>query len=261
MTLKAVLGMINDMVNRETMLFFFNDPNSEIRFNSMTHKAYFNILLVDFLSVPREFFKDQKSYLERLQGICINPLLAGQHIQDLREAVQRFSDWLSQPVTVEKCWFPSIELAIDLKLSRKDFIIMCGNISKHNFTQQTRQANKLLQILSGNGQAFPIDKCLVALEDFYEQFYDGILNYHASTIAEFLNNIRWGIYSYASAERSRCVSYWYDDEMKIQRWSYAHPPDVESDLGKTYYQNLMDDVIREPYIPRFEVTKYLKMRY
>src|SRR5215218_1142153 len=41
---------------------------------------------------------------------------------------------------------------------------------------------------------------LLALADFYEKFHTDILNYHASTIAEFLNNIRWGIYEYLQPE-------------------------------------------------------------
>jgi hypothetical protein len=41
------------------------------------------------------------------------------------------------------------------------------------------------------------------LDDFYERFHKDILNYHSSTIAEFLNNIRWGIYEYWLSRNSR----------------------------------------------------------
>ncbi len=41
--LKAVKEMIDDMVNHEIFTLFKSDPQSELRFNSMTHQAYFNI--------------------------------------------------------------------------------------------------------------------------------------------------------------------------------------------------------------------------
>jgi len=264
-TLKASLDMINDMVNHETMLFSFNDPHSSIMFNTMTHKAFFNILLVDILSTPSDFFNGNKNYIERLKDICEEPLMGKlivkQDILFLKEAVSAFLEWLSQTVIVEKRWFPSINLEINLSIQRQAFITMCGNISKHNFTQQTRQAKKLQKILGNNNQSFSLDKCLMALEDFRAQFYDDIFSYHASTITEFLNNIRWGIFFYVSAERSRCVVNWHDEKLNMPHYKYNYPDNVVSELGKNYYWNLMNDVMRPPYIQQFEVTKYAKMRY
>ncbi len=260
-TLKAALDMINGMVNREAMTFNFRDLESDVHFKTMTHKAYFNILLVDFLSVPKEFFIKEKNYLERLQEICESPGLQNKSIHDLKVSVTEFIDWLSQTVIVEKRWFPSIDLEIDLKIKRQDFITMCGNINKHNLTKLTRQAGKLLKIMESNSQLIQIDQCLIALEDFYEQFYHDIFEYHSSTIAEFLNNIRWGIYIYACAERERCVEKQYDNVMQLQKYKYNYPTQVTSNLGKIYYWNLMNDVMNAPDIQRFEVTKYLKRRY
>ncbi len=260
-TLKATLDMINDMVNYETMQFSFRDPDSSVMFNTRTHKAFFNILLVDLLSIPREFFNGDKSYLERLKDISINPLLGKRDIDSLKEAVDDFSNWLSQTVIIEKRWFPSIDLEIDLSIKRQAFVTMCGNINKHNFTQQTRQAKNLLRILEENGRQISIDKCLIALEDFQTQLYDDIFSYHAATIAEFLNNIRWGIFLYASAERERCVINWHNEKLNMSQYKYEYPSNIISELGKTYYWNLMNDMIRPPYIQKFEVTKYAKMRY
>lgn len=62
-TLKAYLDMINGMVNHETMWFSFNNHHSEIRFNTKIHLGYFNILLVDFLSKPKDFFQLAFSYI------------------------------------------------------------------------------------------------------------------------------------------------------------------------------------------------------
>lgn len=266
-TLKAVLDMINDMVNFETMSFYFNDPNSSVTLNTETHKAFFNILLVDLLSPPNEFFngRNNYNYIERLGEICKKPLMGEptvkQDIRFLKDAVDAFATWLSQPVVVEKRWFPSINLEIDLRIQRQDFIRMCGNISKHNFTQRTGQAKKLSKILKDSGQPFSRDKCLIALEDFQTQFSNDIFIYHVATIAEFLNNIRWGIFFYASTERGRCVTGRHDEKLNMNRYEYTYPPTVASDLGRNYYWGLMNDVSRPPYIEQFKVTKYLKMRY
>lgn len=264
-TLKAVLDMINDMVNREIMSFSFRDSDSYVIFNTITHKAFFNIILVDLLSTPSEFFNGNKNYIERLKDICQSPLMGKlsfkQDIRCLQDAVSDFAAWLSQKVVVEKRWFPSIDLEIDLRIQRQAFVTMCGNINKHNFTQQTRQARKLQKILEGNGKQFSIDKCLIAIEDFQEQFYDDVFSYHSTAIAEFLNNIRWGIFIYSVAERERCVVNRYDEKLDLNCYEYKYPSGIISELGRTYYWNLMNDVRRPPYIQRFEVTKYLKMRW
>ena len=249
-TLKAILDMINGMINREAMAFNFQDPDSNISFRSTIYMANFNIFLVDFLSKPTGFFEGEKDYLGRLHDICVSPQLGNQHIYDLKASVKKLMDWLSEVVTVEKRWFPSIELEVDLKIKRQDFITICGNIS-----------NNFLNIMKENGQSIHIDQSLIALEDFYEQFHQDIFVYHSSTLAESLNNIRWGIYIYANAERERCVERWYDHEMQLQKYKYNFPPQIISTLGRTYFCNLLNDVINPPHIQRFEVTKYLQMRY
>lgn len=261
-TLKAVLDMIGDMVNYETMTIHFSDPDSSVMFKTMTHMAFFNIILVDLLSKPSEFFTGDKSYIDRLKEICANPLMGEmQDIRELNGAVCAFARWLSEKVTVQNRWFPSLNLQIDLSIERQVFVRICGNITKHNFTQLTRQANKLRQVFCENGVIVSLDKCILALQDYRQQFYDDIFHYHSSTIAEFLNNIRWGIYSYAAPVRAHCVENRYDEQLHINAYTYHYPVDVTSDLGKTCYWDLMNDVMRQPYIQRFEVAKYLKMRY
>jgi hypothetical protein len=261
-TLKAVGDMIRDMVNHETMTIHFSDPDTSIMFKTMTHMAFFNIILVDLLSKPGEFFAGDGSYIDRLKEICANPRMGEiQDIRGLSETVCAFAGWLSETVTVQNRWFPSLNLQIDLSIKRQVFISICGNIAKHNFTQLTRQASRLRQVFCENGEAISLDKCILALQDFRQQFYDDVFHYHSSTIAEFLNNIQWGIYSYAAPVRARCVENRYDEELHINAYKYRYPSDVTSDLGKACYWDLMNDIMLQPNIQRFEVAKYLKMRY
>lgn len=261
-TLKAVVDMIGDMVNNETMTIHFSDPDSSVMFKTMTHMAFFSIILVDLLSKPKEFFTGDKGYIDRLRGICIKPLMGEiQDIRELTEAVCAFARWLSEKVTIQNRWFPSLDLEIGLTIERQVFISICGNITKHNFTHLIRQADRLRKILCENGKSISLDRCILALQDFRQQFYDDIFHYHSSTIAEFLNNIRWGIYRYAAPVRARCVENRYDEELCLNAYTYSYPVDLTSNLAKTCYWDLMNDVMRQPYIPRFQVAKYLKSKY
>jgi hypothetical protein len=261
-TLKAVVDMIGDMVNHEIMTIHFSDPGTSIMFKTKTHMAFFNIILVDLLSRPSEFFACNQSYFDRLEEICINPRMGKvQDIRELTEAVCAFARWLSEEVTVQNRWFPSLNLQIDLKIRREVFIGICGNIAKHNFTQLTRQADRLRKIFCESDQAVSLDKCILALQDFREQFFDDIFHYHSSTIAEFLNNIWWGIHLYVAPVRARCVEYRYDGKSHLRAYEYHYPIDLTSDLGKACYWDLMNGVMQQPHVRRFQVAKYLKMRY
>lgn len=258
-TLMAVLRLINATVNYETMIFSIHNPHSQVSFKDSSSKDLVSILLVDFLSIPKEFFREEKDFLNRLSDICQNPLFGKKNIDKLSVSVENFEKWLAYSATVDCRWFPSLNLESDLNLPRRNFIRMCGNMSKHNFTQQTRQAQNLKNCLAANNHSFTLEQCLIALEDFYEQFHHDIFEYHFSAIAEFLNNIRWAIYHYVKPQRENCVYHKYNGDW---RWeSYKLPPEVITELGKKYYNDLMGAVKTPPYVPQFEVTKFLKLQY
>ncbi len=97
-----------------------------------------------------------------------------------------------------------------------------------------------------------------SLEDFYERFHTDIFNYHGSTIAEFLNEIRWGIHEYLLPEFRRSYSPRGGDP---PRYEYLYPDDVSTELGKALYWDLMNRIRGRPCLERFQVTRYLKQRY
>jgi hypothetical protein len=43
-------------------------------------------------------------------------------------------------------------------------------------------------------------------------------------------------------------------------YTSSWPSGVTSELGRTFFGELMNDVLRPPYVQRFVVDKYLKMR-
>ena len=99
---------------------------------------------------------------------------------------------------------------------------------------------------------------MLVLADFYQRFHTDILNYHSSTIAEFLNNIRWGIYEYLQPEFHGSIVWEAGD---TRMYGFTYPPDVTSKLAKECYWELMNEVRSPPYVRRFRVTKWLKLRY
>jgi hypothetical protein len=257
--LKAIKELIDSIVNYEMMSLVGGDPNSSIRFNSSTHQRFFNIVLVDFLSLTdKKAPIKQTSYLNALKDISERPSFnIGDSIKLLREATLRFISWLNQEVEVD-VWLPSIETQTTLNISRFSFLKICGNISKHNFLRSVGVANDLQKTLAANGVSVNMEESLLTLADFYERFHTDLLNYHSSTIAEFLNNIRWGIYEYMQPEFHRSIVLERGDPPKYR---YIYPNEITSQLAKDCYWELMNEVRSAPYMRKFTVAKLMKLRY
>jgi len=257
--LKAVKELIDSMVNFEVLDLQVGDPESNILFRSITHQRFFNIILVDFLSrTDKKAFVKQTSYLGALKEISKNPNFdVDGSVTSLSEATSEFVDWLEQEVEVQT-WLPSIDTETTLRLSRITFLKMCGNISKHNFLRAIGVATELRKALSESGMSIELDDALLALADFYERFHTDILNYHGSMIAEFLNNIRWGIYEYLQPEFQRSIVW---ESSSPPKYRYTYPKGVTTQLAKECYWEIMNEVRTPPYVRRFQVTKWLKLRY
>jgi hypothetical protein len=106
--LKAITELIDDMVNHEIFTLFHNDPESELRFKSMTHQKYFNIILLDFLSCSdKKVLGEQSSYLGSLQNICNSPNFnQNNSINSLMKSTKEFIGWLKKEVLVKKSGCP-----------------------------------------------------------------------------------------------------------------------------------------------------------
>ena len=257
--LKATNELIDSMVNFEMLSIYGSDPDSKLLFATRTHQRFFNIVLVDFLSRTDQRVPVRKtSYLSALRDIATQPNFSvDDSVTSFRLATNAFNDWLEQEITVD-VWFPSIRLETSIQTPRHQYIKMCGDISKHNFLRSAGVAEKLQCILASQGTPIELDAAMLPLEDFYEWFHSHVLNYHSSTIAEFLNNIRWGIYEYLQPEFQRSIV-WEAGDPPMYRFTY--PATVVSGFGRQCYWNLLNEVRNPPYVRKFEVTKWLKLRY
>ncbi len=259
--LKAAKELIDEMVNFEIGYIIGSDPHSQFQFSSMTHQKYFNIILVDFLSCSdKNVLGEQSTYLVALKSVCDSPIFEQNNsIDNLKKHVNEFSEWLSMEIVADKLWLPSIDLKIDLSIKRVEFIKICGNISKHNFSRLSGVVRELKTIFKRNDITLDDDQALVIIEEFYQWFHVDIFSYHSSAIAEFLNNIGWGIYEYLQPEYQQSIVYESSDG--VTKHHYTYPDDIKTNFAKHCYRELMGDIKTKPYMKYFHVTKYLKMRY
>lgn len=257
--LKAVKELIDSMVNSELMSLEGRDPDSNIIFKSITHQMFFNIVLVDFLSrTDKKGPINKTSYLGGLRFISDNPSFdEDDSIKNLRIAIEEFKDWLEQEIEVD-IWLSSINKNINLSVTRLNFLKMAGNISKHNYLRAVGVAEELKQLLIKAGVDVSIEEALLALSEFYERFHTDILAYHSSTIAEFLNNIRWGIYDYLQPQLKKSIVL---ESKEPPKYRYTYPEGLNSEFAKTCYWDLMNEIRSEPYMRIFKVTRWLKLRY
>jgi hypothetical protein len=257
--LKATLESINSMVNFGLMSLHGTDPESSILFKTSAHQQLFNITLVDFLSrTDRRGPVQQNSYVGALRHIAGSPHFSvDDSVAPLRTAVGEFMNWLDAEITVN-VWFPSIETQTPLSVARVQYIKMTGDLSKHNLLRAVGVAEDLQHLLAKQGVNVELEAALLALDDFYEWFHDNILNYHASTLAGFLNELRWAIHDYLAPEFSRSIV-WLGGNPPA--YKYTYPVEIASKFGQENYWALMNLVRSEPYMRRFQVTKWLKLRY
>ena len=257
--LRTITDLIDSMVNFEVFQIVGTSPAANILFHTATHQKLFNILLVDLLSTSdRRLVGRQVSYLDALREICNQPIFdVTGSIANLRSAVASFTDWLSFEPTVD-IWLPSANSEVPLTLPRSTFIRICGNVSKHSILRQSRPAEELRKMLDKAGVSLTLNGAVLALEDFFERFHKDIFNYHASRIAELLNEIQWGMYDYLLPEYQR--SYVYEGGA-MMKYHFCYPDEVRSDLAKSLYWDLMNWIRRKPIVERFTVTESLKKRY
>lgn len=257
--LKATLDAIDSMVNLALMSLHGTDPDSSILFETSAHQQLFNIALVDFLScTDKKAPVQRKSYLGALRHIAKSPSFSvNDSVASLRAATTEFSNWLESEITVD-VWFQSIQVQTPLRVTRVQYIKMTGNLSKHNFLRSVGVAEELQSSLARQGFQLDLDAALLALNDFYLWFYDHVLNYHSSTLAAYLNELRWSIHDYLGPEFSRSIVRHGGDPLI---YKYTYPSGVASRFGQESYWALMNLVRSKPHMRRFQVKKWLKLRY
>lgn len=250
--LKVAIDTLDSMVNRQML----EHVGAQAFFPTEQHQKLFFILLNDFLAKKTDavLMPGNLSCFENVEKITNHPLLkVDGSTAALKAALDIFSKWLKKEVDLT-IWAPSLDMELPLHLSREKIIYFASNMSKHHFghlTDVVKQINNLLP-----DQEQPRHNIISALESVYSELNDNILNYHGSTIAEMLNNIRWGIHEYLSPEFHR--AYQKTDDIF---YKFDIPKDIKTDFARSCYWEIMNSVRSKPYIERFSVAETLKLRY
>lgn len=273
--LNAVMGMVDDMVNHAIFsLSGKNTQNTNLLPQTSDTLRQFSILLRDFLSpvrgkgpmpfgLPRspEAGKEtDRTTLFYLARICENPLI-GKEIAFLAMHVRDFIEWLEVLAFVPKVWFANIRVEVDVSIKRIDFIRMGGDIGKHNFLRLGAQAAKLQKILGDNGVTIDESQAYAALPDCWDWFHTHLFAYHASTLAEFLNNIRYAIRLYIKpvAESRYRITGKIDDYLDL--YTYDCPSEIVNEFAWAQYYGLLNSTRYKPNFPHFSVTQSLKGQF
>lgn len=254
--LKVVIDSTNSMVNRQILNFVGPQNKMQASFVDDPQQKLFYILLTDFLSKKTDdsLIPGKISCLETLEKILANPLITSESsIGTLKQSHDTFSAWLKHEVEAS-IWASSLDMQMLLRLTRQDIIYFAANMSKHHFGHLTDVIRRIYQQL--DDQQRPRHDIIPALESIYGELSDNILNYHGSTIAEMLNNLRWGVHDYLLPEFNR--AYQRVDDI---RYDFDIPSDIKTDFAVSCYWDLMNSVRSKPYVNRFKTTEYLKGRY
>lgn len=274
--LGAVMGMVDDMVNHSIFLLPGEKrDNTNLLPQTASTLRQFAILLRDFLSpvssknkAPMPFGlpaslgtrATDRTTLFYLKNVCENPQI-GTRVEYLAQLVSDFTEWLETDAFVPEVWLSSINVKVDLTIKRIDFVQMGGDIGKHNFLRLGGQAARLRKILAKNGVEIDESQAYAALPDCWEWFHTHLFAYHASTLAEFLNNIRYAIRLYVTpiADQTYRVTKVVDDHFVIH--TYDRPAAIVNEFAWGQYFGLLNSTRTKPNFPPFSVTASLKAEF
>jgi hypothetical protein len=257
--LSAVIELLRSMVNYELMVIQGEGNHKNVQFKTMTHRRFFFITLVDFLSQTDSKAPVPKvPYLAALRAVGDTPTFnVNGSVLSLKKAVSAFTEWLHTEIPVET-WLPSIDRQVELRLSRYLLLKIVGDLSKHNTLRSVSVAVELQSLFQKAGENVELYEAMLAQEDIYEILHDDVCAYHASTIAEFLNELSWGIQDYLRPEYSRSFTPEGGDSPV---YKFLYPEPLVHPYAKTCYWNVMNQIRSKPIFSRFQVTEHLKGRY
>lgn len=268
--LKAVWDMIDDMVNFEIFQYPVTSRPTNLLFESGSHKRVFAILLADFLAQPKPSAlpfafapsgqasrETDRTYLFYLEAIGRQPQL-GPDASGLAAAASAFADWLNAECYCPAVWLSELDLSLDLRVSRIWLLKVVGDANKHNFSRLGERVKQIRKMLARHGHDIDEGRVYRTLPDFHHWFYRDVFSYHASTIAEFLDQIRRALFDYLSPEYARA---WRRGDRFDGDYSFDVPTEIRDPLALGMYWDLMNLKRGGLAFPAFKVSPYLKNQF
>ncbi|NDW02958.1 hypothetical protein [Jiella pacifica] len=274
--LKSTWEMIDGMVNWTMFVKTDQREPSNLMFQTSEQARLFVILLGDFLSEIRAFKGDpvplglkpapsnarpsDLTFLFHLRQVCTDPKL-GRDTTRLSSTVEAFASWLEREFTATGVNLPAIGVVADLRVTRLRYIKMCSDMAKHNLARLATNVGHLRKLLDRAGHSVSEQEAYLAVENFFEWFHQDIFFYHSSQIGEFLNNIRWSIYDYLQTEFRRSFHVPTNSTADVTRYSYLVPAEIDEPVAVAMYWDAMNRSRSQPYMQRFSIPDYMKLRY
>ena len=138
---------------------------------------------------------------------------------------------------------------------------MCGDIAKHHLARLSVNIGHLRKLLRNAGHEVDEQKASLAINNFFDWFFDDIFMYHSGQIAEFLNNIRWAIFDYLLPEYRRSWHLTENATQDFKAYSYHIPDEVTDPIARAMYWDVMNRVRTKPWVHRFIICDSLKKCY
>ena len=274
--LNSAWTMIDDMVNWAMFERVNLDQPTNLMFQGEEHQKMFIILLRDFLSqvrahgrkpvplglkrAPQNARLADLTFLFHLRQVYKTPQL-GANSGELQQHVEEFAQWLEEEFVAPKVWLPDIDVETDLCITRYRYITMCGDVAKHHLGRLSANAHHIQDLLRRAGWDIDAERAYLAIDNFFEWFFDHIFLYHSSQIAEFLNNIRWAIYRYLQPEFKRAYQLTEDPTSGFSSYRYLVPEPINQPIARAMYWDVMNRVRKNPRMPRFVIHEVHKRRY
>ena len=274
--LNSAWTMIDGMVNWAMFVRVNLDQPTNLTFQDREHQQIFIILLRDFLSqvrahgnqpiplglirAPQNARPADRTFLFHLRQVCEVPQL-GDDSAELRQQVEAFAEWLEDEFVAPEVWLPDIDVQVDLRIGRYRYITMCGDIAKHHLGRLSANAGRIQNLLRQADRDIDEQMSYLAVENFFQWFFDNIFLYHSSHIAEFLNNIRWAIFRYLQPEFARVYHLTEGATPEFHAYSYHVPEAINQPIARAMYWDVMNRVRQEPWMPRFVIHEVHKLRY
>ena len=243
--LDSAWKMIDGMVNWS--MFAGRDLQSptNLQHQDEERRRLFIILLRDFLSqvgngrqpipfglskAPQNTRFSDRTFLFHLRQVCEVPQL-GNDTVDLRQQIEAFAEWLEEEFDASEVNLPDIGMQMDFRITRYRYIQLCGDIAKHHLGRLSANVRHIRGLLKQGGRDIDDQTAYLAFENFFNWFFDDIFNYHTSQIAEFLNNIRWGIFHYLELEFQR--SYYVKEHatLDLPAYGYSVPEEIQQPIA------------------------------
>lgn len=224
------------------------------------------ILLRDFLpqaasfglkEAPRDARDADRTFIFHLRQVCEVPRL-GDDAAGLREQIEAFAEWLEEEFVVPEDWLPDIDMQRGLRISRYWYIRLCGDIAQHYPGRLSDVVKHIGKLLRESDRNVDIQTAYLAIENFFNWFFDDIFIYHSSQIAEFLNNIRWEVFNYLQPkfERSYCLA--EDATPDFAAYRYNVPESINQPVAHAMCWDIMNRVRWKPRMPRFVIHEMFK---